>query len=262
MNLAATDYTVQEVRRLLAGDPVFFTGSLVAAATYRLDNAWSDVDIFCPSGNVLIATGQKLIGAGYTMDDRMSRMWYRWLRYGFKTWHTNSLRLNAPGGYEVNLVYKTSEGHPTTSLSQVIESFDFGLLGVGYNLETNTFHDMRDYLFPGHTHGDPLPMMPNKRDNWRRGFLSQYNGLREFGRYAKYHGYGYDLTLVKDDLYEGYMNAWAHFSQSFDDEKKQLANIYQAIAGHILVDNIDELAKANKEIDYKDGLDVIMEALE
>lgn len=266
MDLAATDWTVGEVRKTLRGEPVYLAGSLVAAATYRLPDAFSDVDIFCPTGNVLVSVGQKLLDQGYKLDDRFARVWHRWLRYGFKTWHTNSLRLMSPGGIETNLVYKLTDGHPTTSLAQVLESFDFGLLGMGYELETDTFRDLRPYLFGQFVNASardqPLPMMPNKRDNWRNGFISQYNGLRECGRYAKYHGYGYDMSLVKDDLVTGYREAELYLSNSFDKDKQMLGRIYGAIASYIELDDVDQLHQASKQIDYKDSLDVIMEALE
>lgn len=253
---------IGDVRSLLAGDPVYLAGSLVAEHTYNKQNAHSDVDIFCPTGQVLIAAGQKMLDHGYTLDDRFVRVWERWLRMGFKTWHTNSLRLHSPGGIETNLVYKLADGHPTTSLSQVLESFDFGLLATGYDLESNRFHDLRGFLFPGMDPDGPLPMMPNKRANWRRGLISQYNGLREAGRYAKYHQYGYDLSLVKDDLVTGYYEAYLYHSNHFDKDKQLLGKIYEAIAHHIESDHVDELTLAAKQIDYKDSLDVIMEALE
>lgn len=253
---------IADVRSLLAREPVFLAGSLVAEEAYGKTNSHSDVDLFCPTSQVLIATGQRLLDNGYKFDDRFERVWVRWLKYGFKTWHTNSLRLHSPHGMETNLVYKLTDGHPTTSLAQVIESFDFGLLAVGYDLESDTYRDMRSYLFPGVDPMGPLPMMPNKREAWRNGFISQYNGLRESGRYAKYYTYGYDMSAVKDDLVTGYDMAALYFSTHFDDEKKMLSNIYDAIARHIEFDNIDQLVEANKTIDYKDSLDAIMEVLE
>jgi hypothetical protein len=265
MNSAATRWTIDEIRKQLRGEPVFLAGSLVAADVHGLAGAFSDVDLFCPTGNVLISTGQKLLGLGYKFDDRFDRVWHRWLRYGFKTWHTNSLRLTSPAGIETNLVYKLTDGHATTSLAQVIESFDFGLLGAGWDLESDTFRDMRPYLFPQWTGLDPmaaLPMMPNKADSWAGGFISQYNGLREIGRYAKYVGYGYDMSLVKNQLVQGYRMADLYLSNHFDTEKQQLGQIYSAIAAHMELDHVDELRLAAKTIDYKDGLDVIMEALE
>lgn len=253
---------IDDVRGLLAGDPVFLAGSLVASDTYGKSNAHHDVDIFCPSDIVLMVTTQKLIMSGFSFADRSERIWARWLLMGMKRWHTNSIRLLSPHGYEVNLVYKLTDGHPVTSLSQVLESFDFGLLSTGYDLKTNTFMDLRGFLFPGMDPMGPFPLMPNKRDNWRNGFISQYNGLREAGRYAKYVGYGYDLSLVKDDLHTGYMQAWLYLSNHFDAEKQQLGLIYETIAAYIDLDDIDGLAKASSLIDYSDSLDAIMAALE
>lgn len=257
--------TINDVKSRLKGVPAFLAGSLVSEDEYGLSNAHSDVDIFCPTGNVMVMAGQKLIDQGYALDERMDRTWYRWLRFGFKTWHTNSLRLTSPGGVETNLVYKLTEGHATTSLSQVLESFDFGLLGVGYELEDGTRRDARPYLFPQHhVQGTrvPLPMMPNKRDNWRQGFISHYNGLREFGRYAKYHNYGYDLSLVKDDLVTGYREGSLYLLDHFDPEKQQLGRIYETIAIKMEDDDIADLLATSKQIDFKDSLDAIMEALE
>lgn len=253
---------IADVMATLAGDPVYLAGSLVASHAYGKTNAHHDVDLFCPTGQVLIYTGTKLLNQGYTLDSKFERVWQRWLRYGFKTWHTNSLRLISPSGIETNLVYKLTDGHPTTSLSQVLESFDFGLLGMGYELETGEYRDLRPYLFPGMNVYGPLPMMPNKRFNWRLGYISQYNGLREFGRYAKYHGYGYDMTMVKDDLVSGYYAAAAYLTNHFEEEKQKQGEIYKLIAAHIELDNILELETAAKQIDFKDSLDVIMEALE
>lgn len=253
---------IADVQALLTGEPVFLTGSLVAEQAYGKSNAHSDVDLFCPTAHVLIAMTQKLLMSDYKLDSRFERVWNRWLRYGFNKWHTNSIRLHSPSGVETNLVYKLTDGHPTTSLGQVLESFDFGLLGVGYDLETDQYRDMRPYLFPGMDVDGPLPMMPNKRSNWRNGFISQYNGLREAGRYAKYHKYGYDLSLVKDDLITGYWSVAAYMSNTFDDEKQQLGKIYEVLAQHIEYDKIDDIIDGYKQLDYNDSLDAIMQALE
>jgi hypothetical protein len=256
--------TIDDILRDTAGMPCYLTGSLIAEDEYGLSDAHSDVDLFCPSGEVLIATGQMLLLKGYTLDSRFERVWRRWLDWGFKTWHTNSLRLLSPGGVETNLVFKRVDGHPTTSLAQVLESFDFGLLGVGYETRDGTRRDMRGYLFPdiASPETDPLPMMPNKRANWRNGFISQYNGLREFGRYAKYATYGYDMSLVKDDMAHGYRNAALYYEDHFDAEQQKNAIIYTEVASKIEADEIDELLDAAKKIDYKDSLDQIIEMLE
>jgi hypothetical protein len=265
----SADIVIADVRSRLAGEPVFLAGSLVAEQAYGKTDAHSDVDIFCPTLNVTIAMTQKLLCQGFTLDDKFSRVWQRWLKFGTKGFHTNSMRMHDPGGVEWNLIYKLADGHPTTSLSQVLESFDFGLLGMGWDLESDRYMDLRPFLFedlfPQFGKADafvPLPLMPNKRSAWRNGFISQYNGLREFGRYAKYHERGYDMSLVKDDLVTGYWAASLYFSTAFEEEKQKQGQIYEVIARHIESDNIDELLKATKLIDYKDSLDMIMEALE
>lgn len=257
-----TSAVIDDVRNQLRGEPVFLAGSLVAEAAHAKSNAHTDVDLFCPTSEVLMTVAQRLVDSGFKFGDRFDRVWARWRKYGMKGWHTNSLKLHSPGGIEYNLVYKLTEGHAATSLGEVIESFDFGLLAMGWDLELDVYRDMRSYLFPGMDPDGPLPMMPNKRSNWRNGFISQYNGLREAGRYAKYHGYGYDLSLVKDDLVTGYWAASLYLTNHFDSDKQLLGKIYEAIALHMEAGNIDQLHEASQQIDYKDELDVIMEKLE
>nr|DAL38042.1 MAG TPA_asm: putative nucleotidyltransferase [Caudoviricetes sp.] len=244
------------------GLPVFIAGSAVAASVYEHPHAFSDIDMFCPSDVAFITAIEHLRSKGYEFAPRFKRVWQRWLKLGIGNWHTNSMHLRSPRGTDVNVVYKLIGKKPTTSLSQVLESFDFGLLTVGYEAETRTFRDLRPYMFPDLDPVGPLPLMPNKRNDWVNGFISQYNGLRECGRYAKYHNYGYDLSAVKDDLVVGYYNAALYLADRDKPEKKQLGLIYEAIAGHIQVDNIDQLVEASKQILYLDSLDDIMESLE
>lgn len=252
---------VAEVMRLLHREPVFLAGSCVAAEAHGLAT-FNDVDLFVPTQQVLMTTSQILLSNGATLDDRFDRVWHRWKRYGLKGWHTNSLKLELISGIEVNVVYKMVDGHPTTSLAQVLESFDFGLLGVGYDIESDSYKDMRPFLFPGMDVDGPLPLMPGKRDNWLNGFISQYNGLREAGRYAKYHGYGYNLTAVAADLVHGYRMAAMYHSTSFNEDKQLLAQIYTRIADLIEDDDMVELTEGYASMDFNDPLDQILEALE
>lgn len=242
--------------------PLGIAGSCAAAETYG-SKEWADLDVFAYSDHALVAATQSLLDHGFTMDERFERVWYRWLRYGFKGWHTNSMKLHSPSDVEVNVIHKTIGGSATTSLAQVLESFDFGLLATGYDVESEQRMDMRGYLFPNHDPNGPLPMLPNKRENWVRGYISQYNGLREAARYAKYHGYGYDMSLVKDDLVTGY-EAAAHYNSrdGFDEDKKLLAQIYDTLGDKIRADAIDELIESYKTLDFKDPLDLIMDKLE
>ena len=254
---------IAHVSQPLATLPVCIAGSVVAAETYGLSlHATSDVDVFCYTEQALVAGIQRLLSAGFTLNDRYARVWDRWLKYGFNNWHTNSIKLDDPTGLEVNLVHKLIGKHPVNSLSQVLESFDFGLLGVGYDLSTGKRQDMRAYLFPGYDLDGPLPLMPNKRDAWRQGLISQYNGTREPGRYAKYVTYGHDLSLVKDDLVQGYWAAAAYWRSRGDANHFLLADIYDVIAGKINRDDLDDLLKSGKILPTLDSLDQIMEALE
>lgn len=255
------EQALDETRQLLAGEPIFLAGSAVTAFEHDKDE-FGDVDLFCPTMNILISTVQIMLQSGYALDDRFDRVWHRWLRYGTKKWHTNSIRLHSPTDVPINVVFKLVDGHPTTSLSQVLESFDFGLLGVGIDLEDNQVRDLRPYLFPGYDIDGPLPLMPNKRDNWRLGFISQYNGLREAARYAKYHTYGYDMSAVKDDLVTGYEQAASYFLGKFEEDKQLLGEIYTKLADRIRSDEIDELATSYKTLDFNDSLDIILENLE
>ena len=107
--------------------------------------------------------------------------------------HTNSIKLEAPSGLDVNVIHKTVGGIEITTMSAVLESFDFGLLAVGDDLNLGLTRDLRAYLFPGYDINGPLPLMPEKEAAVRRGMFSQYDGLRRPGRYAKYVRYGYDI---------------------------------------------------------------------
>lgn len=257
---ASAEDACAEAIGLLRGQPVFLAGSAVSAGVHGKAE-YGDVDLFTPTQQVLIATVQLMLDNGYTLDDRFDRVWHRWLRYGMRGWSTNSIRLHSKKDVPVNVVYKLIDKHPTTSLAQVLESFDFGLLGVGWDLEHGQFRDMRGYLFPGLDPDGPLPMMPARREAWRNGFFSRYNGIRQASRYAKYHGYGYDMSAIKDDLITGYEQSALYHLNHFDEEKQLLGQIYQRLAERVGDDEIDELLQAYKVLDFSDELDAIMDAL-
>lgn len=262
---------VATVRGNLKGMPVFITGSAYAAAHYDHidDHAYSDVDVFCASSQAIVAATQRLLARGFTFDDRFERVWERWLRFGFNGWHTNSIKMvHRKHGIDVNLVYKLQGKHPLNSLAQVLESFDFGLLAIGgVDCATDTDRDLRSYLFPQNIHTADLehgrlPLMPNKRADWRAGFISEYNGLRMVGRYAKYHRYGYDLRFVKDDLITGYGAAASYLKTRDDDPGKQtLGSVYTVLQELIENDDYAGLKEAGEELILLDSLDMIYEKL-
>ena len=255
---------------VVAGLPVFIAGSAAASSVHHQkvgDLAYSDIDVFCGSQNSLIAACQRLISKGAIIDERHERVWTRWLTHGFNKWHTNSLKLHM-GGIEVNCIYKLVDGHPTTSLSQVIESFDFGFLAVGIDARDSIMRDMRAFYFPREAARDeldgPLTMLPLRRESWTNGFISKYQGLRQAGRFVKYHDYGYDLSRVEPDILVGYQKAAAYLIDRGDADKQDLASIYQSLAMAIEDHDWQKLRDANVEIlhTFSDDLDVIMEKLE
>ena len=278
--------TVPIVTGMLTGLPVFLAGSSASAArTPGFELAYDDIDVFCSSPQSLISAAERLRSGGFEITDRYKRVYHRWMKHGFKGWHTNSLKLEGHGGVDVNLVYKLVDKHPTTSLAQVIESFDFGLLAHGFDCETQVWRDMREYLFPQHEaelaqaakaftvppSGNliqvALPMMPIRRDDWRNGFISQYQGLREIGRFLRYNDYGYDMSLVYDDLLTGYKAASLFYSARTDKpELEMIGKIFESIAMSLedsqLSGDWDKLREASEQIIFLDDLDAIMEALE
>lgn len=265
LNSINAEAAIGAVAKPLTELPVCIAGSSVAALVYDKplgDDA--DIDAFCYTEEALIAAMTILHAhPDFTLNERSERVYSRWLKFGLKNWHTNSIKFDSKYGFQVNLVYKLTGGHPNNSLSAVIESFDFGLLGVGFDLSLDTqLRDLRPFLFPGYDLNGPLPLMPNKQEAWKNGFISQYNGLREAGRYAKYSLYGYDMSLIQPALVEGYELAIRYLRDRGDEERIKLADIYEAIAERILNNEVQELADANAMILTLDSLDLILETLE
>lgn len=249
-----------------AGLPAFLAGSAAAAIEYDKPFAYHDVDVFVPNPGMYFAVVQRLLDNGYEIEsDRFVKMWRRHMNYGFNRWHTNSMKLkHTLSDIEVNVIYKLVDGHETTRLSQVLESFDFGLLGVGYETETGRRHDMRTYFFgPGADDGRALPLLPYRKEGISQGFMSQHIMLRTPGRYARYaHTYGYDLHLVKPTLVDG-LSAYAEYkSNRSKPEDLVLGDIARRLAKHIEDDQFTELLEFEKALPTADGVDQILESLE
>ena len=265
MHGLTTEAVIAAVAAPLTGLPACIAGSSVAALVYDKplsENA--DIDVFCYTEEALIAAMTTLRAhPNFTLNERFDRVYGRWLKFGLRNWHTNSIKFDHSHGFQVNLVYKLTGGHPNSSLSSVIESFDFGLLGCGFDLSLdNKLRDLRSFLFPGADLTGPLPLMPNKQEAWENGFISRYNGLREAGRYAKYYLYGYDMSLIQPVLVEGYIQAVAYLRDRGDDDRLKLAEIYEVIANRIENNEAQELIEANALILTLDSLDLILDAME
>ena len=257
---------VSKVLDEVAGLPAFIAGSSVSAMVHDKPQAYTDIDLFVPNPGTYFATVQRLLAEGYELEsEKFEKMWNRHLRYGFNNWHTNSMKLmDRVADLEVNVIYKRVDGHETTQLSQVLESFDFGLLAVGFDAATRRFHDMRTYFFgAGANAGGPLPLLPYRQDTVGLGYMSQHIMLRTPGRYARYaHTYGYDLSLVKPTLVQGYAAYAAYKLNRTKDEDIQLGQIAQALGAHIERDEFDELLGFEKGLPTADGLDMIFASLE
>lgn len=249
------------------GLPAYLAGSSVAAQFWHKPMG-NDLDVFVhiPRGDTY-ALGQCVARAeahGFRFEDRMSKVNARWLTAGTPHWQTNSLKLVNADGLELNLIGKTINGSPVTSLSDVLESFDFGLLAVGWETRKGIFRDMRSYQF-GHLGIDldgPLPMMLDRLDEMKQGLFSKYVGFREPGRVARYaHTYGYDLSLVIDALIQGYRANALYQSGRGSNDGDMLANIYNLTADQIEDGEWQKILDAEKAIIYLDELDQIYEAM-
>ena len=258
------DKAIGAVGSVLAGLPAYIAGSSAASAQPHAPSptAYSDIDVFFSSESGIIAGAQRLLNAGFTIDQRHQRVWYRWLKHGLGKWHTHSLKLSK-GGIDANLVFKIVDGHATTSAAQVIESFDFGLLAHAFDLELMDWRDMRSYLFPRITDlNGPLPLLPLREASWKQGFISQYQGLREVGRYIRYVDYGWDLSLVKPVLVDGYLAYSEYKSNRSKPEDQALGKIALALSQHMQFDEFNELRTFEADLPKADGLDQVLASLE
>lgn len=255
---------VEKVLKTVAGLPGFLTGSSATAVATGKDFAYTDVDLFVPNQGSYFTMVQHLLNNGYAIEgDRFERMWKRHLSMGFNAWHTNSMKLlDQLTGTEVNVIYKRVDGHETTQLSQVIESFDFGVLGVGYETDTGTFRDMRSYLFPGEKDLEVLPLMKYREVTVGLGFMSQHIMMRTPGRYARYVQYGYDLSKIKPSLVNGLLIYADYKDDRTKPDELILGRIARTLAQHIELDMFDELKAFERDLPKADGLDDIMASLE
>lgn len=261
------DIAIKQVARVVDGLPAFIAGSSAAAAHHFPvveATAYSDIDIFCASPEALVAAAERYRAQGYELSDRSARVYARALKFGFGDWHTNSIKLEGLG-HDVNLVYKTMARKPVASLAQVLESFDFGFLAIGYDAMAGEWRDLRPFYYPGMSLApeDPLPLLPERREAWRNGFISRYQGLRMITRYVKYLDYGYNMSLIADDMVTGYTAA-GEYNKSREDhpELPTLGAIYLRAAEAITAGETDVLRGVDQELITLDNLDAIMEGLE
>ena len=70
------------------------------------------------------------------------------------------------------------------------------------------------------------------------------------------------MSLIQPVLVDGYELAVRYLRDRGDEDKSKLADIYEAIASKILLNEAEELAEANALILTLDSLDMILDALE
>ncbi len=228
--MIAADLAAVEVLSHLRGRPGFLVGSAVAAQVYGKPHAYSDVDVFFPHPGALISTGQFMLDHGAVLDEQEQRKWNRWLLMGMGDWHTNSIRMELLSGIEVNLVYKVVGKRPLTSLMQVLESFDFGYVAMGYDLERGTFHDGRSFWFGTGYDPEHLGFLPHREWQWLNATIGRFTGVRQPQRWAKFADRGYDMHPSRDVLARGLRITAAHYQGKDDPEYREYAPLYVAIA--------------------------------
>lgn len=261
------------VERLLPNRRVFGVGSAWAAYMYGKDLAYHDVDCFTPSIVSLATTVQTFLDNGAVPLEGFERTFDRWEEYDVGSWHTNSWRGQLVDGTEVNVVYKLEQKHPTRTLAQVLEGFDFGHLMHGYDYHSGRYLDLRSYHFLDiwlRNRNGAYPMNPLKREKWVQGYFSEWVGDREPGRYATNMERDYDMSLVKPDFRLGYLMASDYYlrkasrKQGEDAERAEFrAEHYANIADAIEHDDVVALSMLSDEVQEAELLpqDLIMEDL-
>lgn len=252
-------YTVQQ----LDGFNASAAGSYVSAMHYQRPDAWGDVDVFAHNQFELVRLVEFCLHIGWDFaTDKDLKTWNRWMRFGMSNFRTNTIHLSN-GRWDMNLTYKTYEGQPVRSLPQVIETFDWGLLAMGYDLRSGRFFDFRPTYFMNEN-WDRLPMMDERMARWSAGLIVPYTGIRQAGRYHKYaHRYGYDLGAVTDVLVQGYEIAGAyHLDNAWSTEKQKLGEIFVRLGQAIRTDDWDVLAEADNALPVHRDLDEFLERID
>lgn len=257
----AIDLVLNDTKNL----PGFLAGSSCSARYYDRLDAYSDIDIFTPNPGSYFSMIERLLNRGYRlMDDKFEKQYRRQMRYGFNHWHTNSMKLlHTTTNLEVNIIYKLVDGHETTKLTDVIQSFDWGLLSVlGYETYSGQSHSLAEYLFPNDDPRGPLPMIDYRREAFEQGLMSQYIMQRTPGRYARYIKYGYDLSKVRPVLVQGYRIYADYKSNRSKEEDQLLGEIALALSNCIEDEAIDDLLDFEKQLPLLDSVEQILQSLE
>jgi hypothetical protein len=223
---------LERVRDTVAPFPSCVVGSAVLAAYHEdlatpgIDTTFNDVDVFTNEESYFMLMGA-LFHKGYKSVKNYERTPVRQLSRGFGGWKTNSLKLEHPQGFEVNIICKFENRVEVDDLYSVLLSFDWGGLLMGYD-EFGVFHDLRSAVFPD-VSNDDYGMVPARAATIGKGYMGEYIAARMFGRVAKLGSRGYTIDAFAKQVNDGYAVLSAHY-QGFPDAKHQaLASFYHDV---------------------------------
>lgn len=243
VNHVLTD--LERVRDTVAPFPSALVGSAVLAAYHEdhgtpgISTEFNDIDVFTNSESYFMLMGS-LLHKGYKVMEKYERTPVRQLARGFGGWKTNSLKLESPHGFEVNIICKYEGREEVSDLYSVLLSFDWGGLLMGYD-QFGVFHDMRAAVFPDVTNGD-YGMVPMRAATIGQGYMGEYIAARMFGRVAKLGSRGYTIDAFAAEVCNGYKVLAAHY-QGFPDAKHQaLAAFYHDVQDIIVAKDWKQLA--------------------
>ena len=248
VNAVLTD--LERVRDTVAQFPSCVVGSAVLAAYHEdlgtpgISTEFNDIDVFTNTESYFMLMGS-LLHKGYKVQPNYERTPVRQLSRGFGGWKTNSLKLEHPQGFEVNIICKFENRNEVDDLYSVLLSFDWGGLLMGYD-EFGVFHDMRAAVYPDVTNGD-YGMVPARAATIGKGYMGEYIAARMFGRLAKLGSRGYTIDRFASEVSHGYDVLATHY-QSFPDAKHQsLAAFYHDVRKLIEAKDwvkLDQVSKA------------------
>lgn len=252
---------LEQVYDLFQGQPASIAGSLVSAQLYDIDD-FTDVDVFFDSSQALHYGLAHAISKGYQLAPQSKRKLGFTHRWGGKSFHVETYRLDSPDGHELNISKKLLGGQPVRTLTGVLHSFDFGFLLAGYDCLMPDFEsawlDLRPAYFPKQmASGEALPMIPDKGRAWAAGEFGQNNAIRQAHRAAKYGLRGYDLMAIAPQLAGGYRIAAADQIERETTEASMLAEAYLSIADLIEFHSWDLLMDACNQLGFNEPIEHI-----
>ena len=246
------EQVLRDVFALFQGQAASLVGSAVSANEYGLDT-FTDVDVFFADKSALQYGLGLCVAQGWVLHPTSERRLKFTHRWGGKAFHVETYRLDKDG-VELNLTVKLLGGKPVRNTAEVLLSFDFGALLVGYDCLADSFEDARLDLRPAFfpqfdTKSSAYPMVPDKRRAWVRGEFGKYNSFRQAERVAKYAMRGYDMSYVVPDLITGYEQRVEDLQLNPTPHNLALIDIYVQLCEHLDAQEWELVFEAMHELD-------------